>query len=107
MFVLTPDAARAIILARDEAGAPAGWGVRFSAALEDPTGISLEFVDGPHINDIIGGSDELRTYVEMAVHRKIGDATVDFADGEGAAGLVIRPHRELRFGISSATISKV
>jgi hypothetical protein len=106
VFVLTPDAARAINLARDEAGAPAGWGVRFCAALEDPTGISLEFVDGPQINDIIGGSDELRTYVEMAVHRKVGDATVDYADTGGSAGLVIRPHRELHASSRPPTISR-
>lgn len=92
MFSLTPAATSAIVAARSEAGAPEGWGIRFFAAAEDPPGIAFDFVDGPEVNDFLGGTNELRTYVEASVHRDIGDATVDYEDADGIVGLVIRPH---------------
>lgn len=92
MFSLTPAATSAMLAARSEAGAPDGWGIRFFGAVEDPPGVAFAFVDGPEINDFLGGTHELRTYVEAAVHREIGDATVDCEDADGIVGLVILPH---------------
>lgn len=103
MFTLTPNATRAIVTARGEAGAPNDWGVRFYAALEGPPGITFHFVGKPEPNDILGGSEELRTFVEMAVHRDIGDATVDCVDANGEAEFVIRPHRAARDSGSPAS----
>ena len=82
-----------MLAARGEAGAPDGWGIRFFAAVEEPPGIAFDFVDGPEVDDLLGGTSELRTYVEAAVHRDIGDATVDYEDADSNVGLVIRLHR--------------
>lgn len=96
MFSLTPTAATAMIDARSEVGAPDGWGIRFYAATEGPPGVTFDFVDGPEPDDVLGGSSKMRTYVEAAIHRDIGDATVDYRDTDGTAELVIRPHRDVR-----------
>lgn len=93
MFSLTPTAATAMIDAREEVGAPEDWGIRFFAGPEGPQAITFDFVAAPEADDVLGGSGKLRTYVEAAVHRTIGDATVDFIDADGTAELVIRPHR--------------
>jgi hypothetical protein len=106
VFSLTPDAASVIILARHEAGAPDTWGVRFHSALEQPTGITFDFVFRGEPNDILGGSEELRTYVEMAVHRDIGDATVDYLEFEGTTELVLRPLRAAHPGNQATRFAK-
>jgi hypothetical protein len=106
VFSLTPDAATAIIAARHEAGVPDDWGVRFCSALEQPTGITFEFVFRGEPNDILGGSDELRTYVEMAVHRDIGEATVECQDVEGIAELVVRSSGTARAGAQPAHLTR-
>jgi Fe-S cluster assembly iron-binding protein IscA len=93
VFSLTPTAATAMIDARDEVGAPSDWGIRFFVPTGGSTGITFDFVAAPEPDDVLGGSGKLRTYVEAAVHREIGDATVDYDDGDGTAELVIRPHR--------------
>ncbi len=96
MFSLTPTAATAMIDARDEVGVPSDWGIRFFVPPDGSTGITFDFVAAPEPDDVLGGSGKLRTYVEAAVHRQIGDATVDFVDADGTSELVIRPHRDLR-----------
>jgi hypothetical protein len=106
VFTLTPDAATAIIAARHDAGVPEDWGVRFCSALEQPTGITFEFVAGPQPNDILGGSQELRTYVEMAVYRDVGEATVECLDVGGAAELVVRSRRASRAGNLPAHLTR-
>jgi Fe-S cluster assembly iron-binding protein IscA len=93
MFSLTPTAATAMIGARDEVGVPEDWGIRFFAPTDGSDGITFDFVAAPEPDDVLGGSGKLRTYVEAAVHRQIGDATVDFVDADGTTELVIRPHR--------------
>ena len=96
MFSLTPAAATAMIDARSEVGAPDEWGIRFFVPTDGSTGITFDFVAAPEPDDVLGGSGKLRTYVEAAVHREIGDATVDFVDADGTTELVIRPNRDLR-----------
>ena len=96
MFSLTPTAATAMIDARDEVGVPGDWGIRFFVPTGGSDGVTFDFVAGPEPDDVIGGSGKLRTYVEAAVHREIGDATVDFVDADGMTELVIRPHRDVR-----------
>ena len=96
MFSLTPTASMAMIDARDEVGVPSDWGIRFFVPTDQSDGITFDFVAAPEPDDVLGGSGKLRTYVEAAVHREIGDATVDFIDADGATELVIRPHRDLR-----------
>jgi hypothetical protein len=95
VFSLTPVAATAMIDAREEVGVPADWGIRFFAIAGDAKGITFDFVEAPEPDDVLGGSSKLRTYVEAALHRRIGDATVDFHDLDGSAELVIRPHHDL------------
>jgi hypothetical protein len=89
--MLTPTATTAMLDARTEVGAPDDWGIRFFAGLDGPRAIEFDFVAAPEADDVLGGSGKLRTYVEAAVHREIGDATVDFVDSDGTAELVIRP----------------
>ena len=96
MFSLTPTAATAMVDARDEVGAPSDWGIRFFVPADGSDSITFDFVAGPEPDDVLGGSGKLRTYVEAAVHRQIGDAIVDFVDADGTAELVIRPHRDGR-----------
>lgn len=96
MFSLTPTAAAAMIDARGEVGAPDDWGIRFFALSDGSRGVTFDFVEGPEPDDLLGGSGKLRTYVDAALHRQIGDATVDFKDLDGNAELVIQPHRDLR-----------
>jgi Fe-S cluster assembly iron-binding protein IscA len=96
MFTLTPAAASAMIDARGEVGAPDDWGIRFFARQEDQPGITFDFVAAPEPDDSLGGSSKLRTYVQAAIHRQLGDATVDYDDADGNAELVIRPHRDVR-----------
>ena len=93
MFSLTPTAATAMTDARDEVGAPSDWGIRFFNPTDGSPEITFDFVAAPEPDDVLGGSGRLRTYVDAAVHRTIGDATVDFIDGDGTTELVIRPHR--------------
>ena len=76
--MLTPTAATAMIDARDEVGVPSDWGIRFFVPPDGSTGITFDFVAAPEPDDVLGGSGKLRTYVEAAIHREIGDATVDF-----------------------------
>jgi hypothetical protein len=96
MFSLTPIAATAMIDAREEVGVPDDWGIRFFSPAGGSEGVTFDFVAAPEPDDVLGGSSKLRTYVEAALHRQIGDATVDFHDLDGGAELVIRPHRDLR-----------
>jgi Fe-S cluster assembly iron-binding protein IscA len=96
MFSLTPTASSAMIDARDEVGVPDDWGIRFFVPTDGSSSITFDFVATPEPDDVLGGSGKLRTYVDAAVHREIGDATVDFVDSDGATELVIRPHRDLR-----------
>ena len=96
MFSLTPTAATAMIDARDEVGVPDDWGIRFFAGPDGPRAITFDFVAAPEPDDVLGGSGKMRTYVDAAVHRAIGDATVDFVDGDGSSELVIKPHRDVR-----------
>ena len=85
-----------MIDAREEVGVPDDWGIRFFVPADSSSGITFDFVASPEADDVLGGSGTLRTYVEATVHRQIGDATVDFRDLDGAAELVIRPHRQVR-----------
>ena len=85
-----------MIDARSEVGVPDDWGIRFFARGQGPAGITFDFVASPEPDDVLGGSGRMRTYVEASVDREIGDATVDFRDIDGAAELVIRPHRSAR-----------
>ena len=38
------------------------------------------------------GPIDLRTYVDAAIDRRIGDATVDYETADGKSGIVIRPY---------------
>lgn len=96
MFSLTPNASTFMIEARDEVGAPEDWGIRFFTPTDGPLAVTFDFVADPEPDDLLGGSARLRTYVDAALHRQIGDATVDFHDVDGNAELVIRPHRDVR-----------
>jgi len=91
--MLTPAAAAAMTDARSEVGAPDDWGIRFFAHTDVPSGITFDFVAIPEPDDVLGGSSKLRTYVAAGLHRQYGDATVDYDDADGAAELVIKPHR--------------
>jgi len=91
--MLTPAAAAAMTDARSEVGAPDDWGIRFFARTDEASGLTFDVVAAPEPDDVLGGSGKLRTYVEAAVHHKIGDATVDFVDADGTTELIIRPHR--------------
>jgi hypothetical protein len=103
--MLTPAAAAAMIDARGEVGVPDEWGIRFHAGPDGPPAITFDFVAGPEPDDVLGGSSKLRTYVEAAVHRQIGDATVDYDDADGSAELVIRPHHASALGNRLAGVS--
>ena len=92
---LSHEAERIRFDAREEVGVPQDWGIRFFALAGDAKGITFDFVEAPEPDDVLGGSSKLRTYVEAALHRRIGDATVDFQDLDGSAELVIRPHHDL------------
>jgi hypothetical protein len=91
--MFTHVAAAAMTDARTEVGAPDDWGIRFFARTDAPSDISFDFVALPEADDVLGGSSNLRTYVAAGLHRELGDATVDYDDADGAAELVIRPHR--------------
>ena len=95
MFSLTPNATTAMMDARDEVGVPEDYGIRFFIPSGASQGVTFDFVEDPEPDDVLGGSGKLRTYVEAALHRQLGDATVDFHDLDGSAELVIRPHRDL------------
>jgi Fe-S cluster assembly iron-binding protein IscA len=94
-----------MIDAREEVGAPSHWGIRFFVLRDASSGITFDFVGGPEPDDVLGGSGKLRTYVDAAVHREIGDATVDFVDADGTSELVIRPHGRRARGNRSTGIS--
>lgn len=96
MFMLTPTASAAMMAARTDTGTPEDWGIRFYAPVEGRPGITFDFVADPEPDDVLGGSGKMRTYVEAAVHQRIGDATVDYIDSDGSPELVIRPHGEVR-----------
>ncbi|MEX1297186.1 MAG: hypothetical protein AB1Z67_13555 [Candidatus Limnocylindrales bacterium] len=85
-----------MIDAREEIGVPDDWAIRFFSPMGGSAGVTFDFVETPEPDDVPGGSSKLRTYVDAALHRQIGDATVDFHDLDGTAELVIRPHRDLR-----------
>jgi Fe-S cluster assembly iron-binding protein IscA len=96
LFSLTPTATTAMLAARSDHGIPDDWGIRFFAPIEGKPDITFDFVEAPEPDDVLGGSGRMRVYVEAAVHRQIGDATVDFKDLDGNAELVIRPYRTVR-----------
>jgi hypothetical protein len=54
---------------------------------------------------MMSSEGQLRTYVEAAIHRDIGDATVDYADCDGSPELVIRPHSRPARGNRSPGVS--
>jgi Fe-S cluster assembly iron-binding protein IscA len=91
--MLTPAAAAAMTDARTQVGAPDEWGIRFFARGDGRPGITFDFVAAPEPDDSLGGSSKMRTYVDAAIHRQYGDATVDYDRAHGSAELVIRPHR--------------
>ena len=95
VFSLTPSAATAMTDARDEVGAPTEWGIRFFARPDNPRAVTFDFVAAPEPGDVLGGSSSLRTYVDAALHRDIGDATVDYDDADGNPELLIQPHRHV------------
>ena len=96
MFSLTPTAKTAMMAARTDVGAPDDYGIRFFARVDGRPDITFDFVAAPEPDDVLGGSSKLRTYVDAAIHRTIGDATVDFHELDGVPELVIRPHRDMR-----------
>ena len=85
-----------MIDARSEVGAPDDWGIRFYPRPDGQAGITIDFVEAPEPDDVLGGSGKLRTYVDAAIDRQIGDATVDFKDVDGVLELVIKPHQSTR-----------
>lgn len=93
MFSLTANATSALIAARSEFGAPDEWGIRFYEPVEGQPAITFDFVATPEPDDVLGGSSKLRTYVDSAVHQRLGNATVDFRDSDGTSEMVITPHR--------------
>ena len=94
MLTLTPAAAAALATARDQAGAPEGYGVRFSTADDAPSAaprLALDFVESPGPDDAVSEEGGLMTYVAPDVDGLIGDAVVDVETDGQQSSLVIRP----------------
>lgn len=94
MLTLTPAAAAALSLARNQAGAPESYGVRFSASSDAPAEgarLSLDFVESPGPGDAVSEEDGLMTYVAPEVDGLVGDAVVDVETDGQESQLVIRP----------------
>jgi Fe-S cluster assembly iron-binding protein IscA len=92
VFALTAAATVALTSVRLQSGVPDTWGIRFFAPAERQSGLTFGFVAEPEPGDVIGGSIDLRTYVDSAIDRRIGDATVDYESADGKSGIVIRPY---------------
>jgi Fe-S cluster assembly iron-binding protein IscA len=92
MFALTASATTALIAARLKSGIPATWGIRFFEPAGSESDLTFDFVATPEHDDVVGGSTDLRTYVDAAVDRSMGDATVDYQMVDGKSGIVIRPY---------------
>ena len=92
MLTLTPAAAAALSAARAQAGAPAGYGVRFSATADEPPAarLSLDFVESPGPDDAVSEEGGLMTYVAPEVDGLVGDAVVDVETDGQQSSLVIR-----------------
>jgi hypothetical protein len=94
MFTLTPNAFAALSAARAENGIPDTYGIRFFGP--GPTGpgqesrLSIDFVESPEPDDVVGGGPELRTFVEAAIDERFGDATIDIDTIDGNLDLVLR-----------------
>jgi Fe-S cluster assembly iron-binding protein IscA len=91
VFSLTSAATSALAEAREDSSVPEDWGVRFFSIDGQPD-LTFDFVAQPEPSDIVGGPSDLRTYVAAEIHHRIGEATIDYEEPEGRAGLVIRPH---------------
>jgi len=92
MFALTASATTALTDARLKSGIPATWGIRFFEPDGGKSDLTFHFVEAPEPDDVVGGSVDLRTYVDAAIDRRIGDATVDYQTVDGKSGIVIRPY---------------
>lgn len=92
MFSLTANATTELKAARIASGIPDTWGIRFFPPVAGKAGVTFAFVDSPEANDVVGGSDQLHTYVAAEVNERIGDATVDFKTVDGRSNLTIRPY---------------
>lgn len=93
MLTLTPAAAAALSAARDQAGAPQDYGVRFSASADAPATarLSLDFVESPGPDDAVSEEAGLMTYVAPEVDGLVGDAVVDVETDGQQSSLVVRP----------------
>lgn len=93
MLTITPTAADALTARRIEAGAPAGFGVRFFAS--QPTGsgrtrLAFKFVESPGADDKIISEGGLDAYVAPDVERLMGDIVVDAEQTGAGLDLVVR-----------------
>jgi len=94
MLTLTPAAAAALSAARSQAGAPEGYGVRFSASDASPTEaarLNLDFVESPAPDDLVSEEGGLMAYVAPEVDGALGDAVVDVETDGQQSTLVVRP----------------
>ena len=92
MFSLTANATTELKAARIASGIPDTWGIRFFAPVQGQAEVTFRFVDSPEPGDIVGGSDQLHTYVALEVNERHGDAKVDFRIVDGRSNLTIRPY---------------
>jgi hypothetical protein len=92
MFSLTANATTELKAARIASGIPETWGIRFFAPVRGQADVTFRFVHSPEPGDIVGGSDQLHTYVALEVNERHGDATVDFRIVDGRSNLTIRPY---------------
>ena len=92
MFSLTANATTELKAARIASGIPDTWGIRFYPPIAGKAGVTFQFVDSPQPDDVVGGSDQLHTYVALEVNERIGDATVDFKTVDGHPNMTIRPY---------------
>jgi len=93
MFTITPTAADVLNKARDEKGAPGGFGVRFfttTAEESDSARLAFSFVESPQEGDTVLAQSPIEAYVAPEVEKVIGDVTVDTKDNGGDVGLVVR-----------------
>lgn len=92
MIKVTPQAATILVAARDDAGAPKEFGVRFFA--EQPEGqaprLAIGFAAQPGPADEVNEQEGLKTFVAPEVVQALGDATIDARISDGQQELVVR-----------------
>ena len=91
MLKVTPNAATALVNARDEAGAPETHGVRFFAEQQEGQAprLAIGFAAEPGPKDTVAEQEGIKTFLAPEVADVLTDVTLDARPANGQQELVL------------------